>query len=188
MSIATEYRYAQKVSEHLPQSPGKYAQVIERVISSATPRKRKHLEKKGLYSEKRRKLYDSYADSCKEYITGLKKKLTEKNRQAYITIAKAFSGPGRKPVVGTKTYLQKKLGISWEIQKRAKAAATKRKIRSDKISPDLTAKIQNFWLSQEVSRAMPSKKDVRKKAATHVLEMTESEAWHKFKKENPNEH
>ena len=34
---------------------------------------------------------------------------------------------------------------------------------------------------------MPSKKDVRKKAATHVLEMTESEAWHKFKKENPNE-
>ena len=102
MSCATEYRYVRKVSEHLPQSPGKYAQVIERVISSETPRKRKHLEKKGLYSEKRRKLYDSYGDSCKEYITGLKKKLTEKNRQAYITIAKAFSGPGRKPVLGTK--------------------------------------------------------------------------------------
>ena len=184
MSCATVYRYARKVSEHLPQLPGKYAHVIERVISSAALRKRKHLEKKGLYSEKRRKLYDSYADSCKEYITGHKKKLTKKNRQAYITIAKAFSGPGRKPVLGTKTYLQKKLGISWEIQKRAKAAATKRKIRSDKISPDLTAKIQNFWLSQAVSRAMPSKKDVRKKAAAHVLEMTESEAWHNFKKKS----
>lgn len=69
-----------------------------------------------------------------------------------------------------------------------------RKTRTDKLKDEDAKLIQNFYL-EEASREMPNKRDVlllkskegeKEPVQKHIMEMTQNEAYCKFKEQNPN--
>ncbi|KAK3089976.1 hypothetical protein FSP39_008135 [Pinctada imbricata] len=201
-SRSTEWRSTQKAKKALPNTPRRKAKVIENLMN--IPDVKKNLESKGVInSEKARKQLKmgmTALNNIKSKLKELKIKrgTAEKERQnTYKKIYHAVVGESKYNLGSALTsYLglnRKRRPKSPErppLERRRKDwwKDVPRNPRKDKTSSQIKDQVHGFFLSPDVSREVPNKKDVLKvngeSVNRHVMTMTMQEAHEKFCKEN----
>jgi len=177
LSCATVKRRITVVKQVLPSTPRSFAKVVSKVIESTTPRKREALIKTGVGV--RRSLEDELL------LTGIKYSIKETNKimktsenvkRAKIILKAAL-------VVGkSKRKMTRHLGVSWRL-----LGNELRRKRSGEVmnNSEVSEKVKEHWLSEEVSRCLPLKKRVKKGKPMYLLEMTYMNAFKSFKLKHP---
>lgn len=165
----------------MPRSPEAYADVVERMVEKATPRKQMAMERRGM----KRKLDFTVVENIKATIKKLKKAPTNENRRTYYSLCKA-STADRK----ARWSAGRHLGISWRVlQKTFNGTATVEKTRKKgyrgAVPGRAKAVIMEFWKSPEISKESPLKKGVKNGLPTYLLQMTYQSAFRRFRKTHP---
>ena len=199
-SRSTEYRAVKKAMSNMPTTPQRRSRVIEKLINS--PQTRKELNNKGLImTERARKqlnMGQAVMKSLKQNITDLKPKqggtsVTQKT--AYKNILQCVLDKSitkyHKFGNALSAYLKIRRPRGKDYKKREQWWKPKaRKIRKDRIPESTREKVKSFYLSLEISRQVPNKKDVKsvegEKIQQHIMTMTLSYAFEVFKKKYPN--
>ncbi|XP_052806603.1 uncharacterized protein LOC128235851 [Mya arenaria] len=195
LSRATIYRRAQMVKGILPRTPKKKAAILKKLIES--PSTSKVLSDQGVTMtpacKKKLEVADAIVNSLKESISevniGVRKDREKKH--AYDVIRESVLRKYKKITVSkyfNVSYKTRKMINEWWKKKQ-------RKTRCDVISDHVKQSVKEFYLSAEISREVPSKRDVvRIKTQTgmketlqkHVMTMTLEEAHKLYKTRNPN--
>ena len=193
---SSETRAYKRVSDNLPQTPAKKVRIIEKIVQNTTPRSRKVLESSPslqavfVSPTTCRSLDEDYKviESVKESVEELKTR--KKSKQMADIIANKLLKKSRKVSAASRLFGVPRKALSKRINSDGEL---KRKERSDKLSQDHSADIHNFYL-EKASRAMPNKRDVlllkdqngtKVPVQKHIMEMSQEEAFKKFKEENP---
>ncbi|XP_077869847.1 uncharacterized protein LOC144362389 [Saccoglossus kowalevskii] len=197
-SRTTEFRAVKKVKSSLPKTPSRRSRVIEKLVQS--PNTRKILEEEGLLLNK---------SACRQLKLGLavmnsvKGKVEEIRASSKGTIQtekrNALKSVLHSVIGGVQRYHKFGCAIAAHLKiRKPKGLDTEkdwwkpssRKLRKDRISEEVKENIKGFYLSPDVSREVPNKKDVLNQKhgeaiQRHVMTMTLSEAFEQYKKENP---
>ena len=179
---ATTRKRAQRIRQHLPESPGKWCETIEHIVHNATPRKKSRL---ATMSENRRMSKDNI-----------------ETNEVLNDFVSDISKPGRTPnsLFNAKQKLMSKIKdqpkqntfISKNIRRHANRYLRRRRIKnrksaSQKYHEDWRPKIHSFL--DEHSRIMPNKKDTMKVNGLRVpkrhLLLTKMQTYRKFKERYP---
>lgn len=178
-SRSTVYRKVNLIKKHMAESPRTYANIVDKLMTYTTPKKRAELERRRL----KRKLYnedkvDPINDGIKLIIEDAKISKDDKKRRSYYELASA----ARK---GKLTYRHAmSLGISKHIYHRVIAGKnSQRKIRNDHLGQTVKDKVINFWFG--ASREYPCKKRVKKNRSIFVLTSTYISVYEDFKRRHP---
>lgn len=198
-SRTTENRAIKRAKDKLPKTPQKKAHIIQKLTES--PNTSKILEERGVINSKttRRSLEiaEDVIGSLSEHIASVKPtkgRPTTEKRDAYKTLRAVID---RKPKLRLNKRLRKKLGVS-----KAKRSATnpswwktKTKKRKDAIPAVVKQRVQNFYLSPDISREVPDKRatiKIKEKGGKkvqilqrHNMMMTLDDAYRIYKEENP---
>lgn len=185
----------------MPTTPRRRSHVIEKLINS--PQTRKELDKKGvIITEKARKhlnIGKVVMKSLQENITHLKPKqggTSKTKKTAYMNVLQCVLDKTISKYHRFGNALSSYLKIRQPRDKGCKKGEQwwkpkARKIRKDRISESTREKAKSFFLSLEISRQVPNKKDVKtvdgEKMQQHIMTMTLSDAFAIFKKKYPNE-
>ena len=171
VSPQSEKHATKRAADSLPQTPAKRAKVLERIVQSS-PRCKKILEDREVIvsgSVKQQLLTGRAAlESLKESVSILKPSGTAHKElsHAYQSVTEAvISSVARKHRV--KTVLRKYLTIgrkaaSRKQQPQKRFCPKNRKQRKDRVSEQIRSEVATFYLSAEVSRVSPGKRDVMK--------------------------
>ena len=198
------YRSTNKVKKALPKSPVKKAAVLKKLLQS--PNTAKCLADEGVLLTEDAKSKISVADTMMQNITEqideVKPAGTQQERKqfAYNTLVQtALKSISRKYVKNRQNILRT-LGVNWKNAKKFKKEANKdwwkqnpRKARKDRISEETKLRVRNFYLSPEVSRQVPNKKDVvlvkennqKEYLQKHVMIATSADTYAQYKTEYP---
>lgn len=185
-SLSTIYRKKNKAKSMLPKSPRSFAAVVEKIITDATPRKQKEMEKRGI----KRKLGDEFETvrSIQATVGEMKTKMTEEKRQRYNLIMHACTKTAK---YRNAKQIASFLGFGGKVKRkiqgfRKQKVTLTRKRRKDATDQQTVEKVQNHWYSEGISRIVPLKKKVKKGKPLYVLETSYTGAYKKFKACNPN--
>ena len=183
-SATTEKRTVRKVKQALPRTPIKRAKVIAKLTES--PSCRWILEEKGIIMtsqmSKNLKMHHALIDTITENISEVKTNggMKTDQRRAYVGLQRLLSVSRRKVVYRKKVFATTSEKW-WQLH---------RKPRSDRLSAETKNVVEQFYLSQGVSREVPDKRSVvRSKSGEakqrHNMVMTLNEAYGCFKKVYP---
>ncbi|XP_052789351.1 uncharacterized protein LOC128223902 [Mya arenaria] len=195
LSRATIYRRAQMVKGILPRTPKKKAAILKKLIES--PSTSKVLSDQGVTMtpacKKKLEVADAIVNSLKESISevniGVRKDREKKH--AYDVIRESVLRKYKKITVSkyfNVSYKTRKMRNEWWKMKQ-------RKTRCDVISDHVKQSVKEFYLGAEISREVPSKRDVvriktqpgmKETLQKHVMTMTLEEAHKLYKTRNPN--
>ena len=188
-SRSTIHRKTVAVKEALPNSPRTFAKVMANIIDNASPSKQVEIGKRGV----KRKLEDTFViRSLKHTIKELKSTgMSEEYRHHYNTIAYAcqrISKYGSNSKVASR--VASSLGIGKYMRQKMKRKASLptlslRKKKRNAISEDLSKKVKDHWLSDQISHVVPLKKRVKKGQPLHVLDSSYMQSYQQFRKANP---
>ena len=198
------YRSTKKVKKALPKTPVKKAAVLKKLLQS--PNTAKCLADEGILrteeSKKKVTMADSLIQNIADQIDEVKPAGTQQKgkKSAYDTLVKTALKSISKKYVYKSQNLLRTLGINWKNTKKFKKAAKNdwwkqnpRKARKDRISEQTKLKVINFYLSPEVSREVPNKKEVilvkennqKEYVQKHVMLATSADAFSQYKSEYP---
>ena len=187
----------------LPVTPRKKVAIIEKLINSSSTSKA--LEEKGKIvtpkCKKKIDFADNLIDNVSSNINEVKEKKSESSRRAYKILMHTVVSAA---TVCKKYNIRSKLAL-FNLDKTAGRRMLKnkkqprwkpdvRKRRKDRISEMTRRKVQDFYLSAEVSREVPNKKEVvcikqggkKEFVQKHVMIITTGEAYDLFKSQNNN--
>ena len=167
-SYHAEYRATRRAKESLPITPQKKAKIIENIL---TPKTAKVLENKGLIqspdAKKTLELGETVMDTMKNQLKEVKPKggSSKESLSAYKVLKSSLAcapiskksrlrGMMKKYFDIKRGIPQQKKGPFWEEKKR--------KRRRDKISDTVRDRVEAFYLSPEISRELPLKKEAMK--------------------------
>ena len=181
-----EYRALKKAKQSLPKTPAKKAKLIQKIVESpSTSRSMKGL----LLTPEVKKMAD-----LGENVVNTLKTLTDETKSGEDISQKKHAKKTLTKVLdsiteGTKTKrsMQKKTGLKRQsVHEKTWWECRKRKIRSDKTTEQTEKAVRAFYKSGEVSRCLPSKKDVNKNnEPKFVMTVPIREAFLAFKKKYP---
>ena len=176
-SRSTRYRAMSRIKETMPSSPTTYAEVVDKLIESATPKKTEALQSRGV----KRKLYETEDTDMTNAMTKSIKSI------------KLLKGPSKSVSIhtfgkicmnrGMSSRKVAKIGLSSRAFSRIKKGKDLRNKRKDAIQPEIVDLAQDFWY--EKSRELPLQKRVKKSKPLCLLESTYSTAFKDFKKRHP---
>ena len=176
----------------MPGTPAKKALIIEKLVENTTPRSRQLLSQspsvQAVINLKvtRKKLSTQFS-----IIESLKQKLgnrKEKQKSTSIVASKILGKARNNSAVASMLNVSRKI-----LSRCAKNADKERKPRKDKLPEAEIDNISNFYL-EDASREMPNKRDVlllkdkngqKLPIQKQIMEMTQNEAYEKFKAKNP---
>ena len=178
-SRSTVYRTVNLIKEHMSESPRTYADIVGKLMTSTTPKRRAELERHGL----KRKLYNE--DKAKPIDEGIK---------LIVEDAKTSKGDKKRRSYYELSYAAKKekltyrhamsLGISKNVYHRVSTGkSSQRKVRNDRLGQTVKEKVINFWLG--ASKEYPCKKRVKKNQSIFVLTSTYISVYQDFKRRHP---
>ena len=167
-SYHAEYRATKRAKTSLPMTPEKKAKVIENIL---TPKTAKVLENRGLIqspeARKTLQLGEKVMDTLKSHLKEVKPKggSSKKSLTAYkllksslihapISKKSKLRGMMKKYFDIKRGIPHQKNGIFWQEKKR--------KRRKDKIPDTVRCRVESFYLSPEISRELPLKREAMK--------------------------
>ena len=170
-SVHTLRNHTSKARKVLPNTPEKFASVVCGLVRNSSPRKKMALKQLGLtesvvFSPK----FQQIAEKMKEQKGG--KDALKRFAQASVKFA-------------TKVQISKQLKLSRGTISRAMRSGGRRTTGRGKMAMKLRQQITEFYLRQDISRPLPSKRYATKHGAGHHLQMTMRAAHSMFVSENP---
>jgi len=153
----------------LHQSPSKFAEQIDQLVSSATPKKKDALEKRGFFVDNEAKTNQKAVANLKIRMKTLKKSKNSRDRQKYRNLVSSVSGHDSVDEV-----LRRKLEVrydTWKLYTSLDPDSCQRKKRSDSMSDENQLEIQQFYINHATivnNKNLHSKEGQPK----HVLNMT----------------
>lgn len=177
----------------MPSTPKRKTQVLRKLIHSpsvpnlnvpvVSPKSRDELE-----------LGKEVVDSLQKHISEVKPKggAQEDKKKAYNVLVNVAAEI--KARYGLKTKLKKQLHVKNLFSKKKFGKSKVRKTRKDKISEVVKKEVEEFYLRGDISKELPSKRDVCKVKdkegnvkvlQKHLMTMTLQEAFKTYKEENP---
>ena len=189
-SYDTKRKAVKKVLNTLPNSPAKFAEVIDRLTSVNSPRKIKAMADLGIHSAKgRKKLQYSVQvmEELEQEYKQIKKSRSKKHRKERSFFGKvvvsAFKG-----CKGKMAKIRRDVGISWKyLNKRCmnKDDDDEAKPRKNNLMPTTKKEIQDFFERGDISRTDPGQRNVSTKGLPkRFMEKTILESYKQFKTEN----
>lgn len=205
----TKCRSLKKFREALPNTPVKRVQVIAHYLNTMSPTVKK-LESVNAITSKEDKqkvrMSESVLEDIKEALDRTKKRRSDENVQSRNILFSAMTGEKT-----TNAKFKRKLATFMKTNHRniTKGSAhrikiikdensswlfAKKKTRASNISKIEKRKAYDFWLSRGISRPTGDKKNIKRERiapnvyishAVHILEVTQTEAYMKFKEQNP---
>ena len=144
--------------------PGKFAAVVERIIDTATPRKRQALTQLRVTNKRRRLFYYPSQRGTE----GMKNSKEGKKAVRLFSI----SVSDRTRELTNDSDMRAGLGLNRKLVARAKKFGIQRRPRRDCMMAANKKKVHEFYLREDVSRVMPDKRFATKKyGAGHVLQI-----------------
>lgn len=178
VSRASRYRTIQSIKKQLPTDPETFADVLEHLTNSATPRKKTAVQKRFRKGNTcRRNLGSELAVTMRDELRDLRKSGTVKqaNRAAYCALVRlCVAGRLTRRTLAA-------CGISHTTSWRAKKRLLQvtRKKRKNALSTDVTDTVTKFWY--ESAREMPLKKRVKKGKPLYMLDCNYTELFRDFR-------
>ena len=198
-SKATIYRHVKKIKDDLPKTPEKKAAIVEKLINSPTTSK--ILECQGnLITEKKKKkieFAERVIDEVSKNISESKSpgnSSKERKVGKHVLLKTAVKAIGKDFQLGCKSLgLTKKKVHNIRHDETNWWKPNPRKRRRDRISENVKQKIKDFYLSAEISRIVPNKKEViclktqeeKQYVQKQVMVMTSADAFHQYKRQYP---
>jgi hypothetical protein len=151
----------------IPTTPTKYADLIEKLIQDATPRKKIILKRRGLLRDKER---DKEREMAKQTLKKIQRRFhalrnSRKNKdRAEMKMLVHLMKPKKKKAI---SLIRKNLKVRWATWNRYSSLTWKRKQRSDKIPHCSKHQIQEFYVRNAV--ILPYKKTVTKTGQKGIL-------------------
>ena len=188
---SSESRAFKRVNETLPQTPAKKVWIVEKihVVTNTTPRSRKALTE----SPSIQAVFLGRKSKCKlttqySIIETVKHNMLQRNKRQLQPVRLIANKLLKNSCAMSSA--ARELGIERKTLSRCiNSEKRPRKIRKDKAIDDHVTTGQNFYL-EEASRQMPNKRDVllisdksgkRVPVQTHLMEMTQEDAYKKFR-------
>lgn len=188
---ATLYRQLKKVKEVLPSTPRSKAAILSKLIESPSTSKVFKKSEMIMTPDCRKKLEmtDTVLQSVSESISEVKTRKLGEKKHAYNIICDSV----------LKKYKRHRLNKYFKVSVKARKPSStwwetrQRKRRRDALDSPLKNSVKNFFLSPEISREVPNKREtvkVRKDGQKeilqkHVMTMTLEEAYKEYKLRNP---
>jgi hypothetical protein len=147
----------------IPGTPTKYADLVQKLIEKATPRKRAILEKRGIVESKKRKLAKKMMKKVQKRLAVLRKSRNIDDRKEMRMIVHLMNPKKKKAVA----HMRKNLNVRWETWRKYSTLSCDRKARKDKIQED--TKHQSHALYIKNATMLPYKKTVTKAGQKGVL-------------------
>jgi hypothetical protein len=190
LSRASVYRHVQRVKDILPRTPKKKAVILKKLVES--PGTSKVLSEEGYITKackKKLQVADDVIETVKESVAEIKGSSDKEKKHAFNVISGSFLkkyGKLRLQKYFQVSHKSRKVQHEWWKQKQ-------RKRRSDTIKADVKESVKQFFLSAEISREVPAKREVvtvktptgKETLQKHVMTMTLEEAHKLYKVRNP---
>ena len=180
-STWARYRTVQRVKEVLPKTPPKRAVIINELANS--PSCKNILEEEGSIMTPQIKQKLQMGDHLLSSLKGLSKETKQPMKDpidkkacmhARRTLRTVVNGTSKKST-GVQRLIEKYTGLRKLPKKKGSSSCMKfqhRKPRRDRITDNVKKAVIDFYVSGEVSRCLPNKKDVSKKDNTAKFVMT----------------
>ncbi|XP_070201835.1 uncharacterized protein [Littorina saxatilis] len=188
-TVSTMRKAIKKTKDTMPDSPLKFAEVVDGLIKTKSPRKKAALCRKGLFSQSEQlaSSADMQVDMVKEF-ERLKQSRNSKSSVQRAAIGRLVAKASKR---GTpKRKLCSKYGMSWKFLVRCMDAdedevEPERKQNSNKISPGDQREVENFYNRGDISRDNPLQSSVSARTGepSRVMEKTLSEAYAQYTSE-----
>ncbi|KAK7102691.1 uncharacterized protein [Littorina saxatilis] len=186
----TKYKAVSKVRNSMPESPAKYAAVVDSLARIKSPRKRAALTDLGFLATKSKKqlqFSNNIEEELKDICQNLKSSRTKKNRQRRAVACKVLM----KSRTGSLSHLRKKFGVSWQFLVKNVSKNDDddddddRKKRKDALPQETCEAVQKFFSRGDISREDPSSSSVNAKTQepSRFMEKTLKEAHVQFQQE-----
>lgn len=198
----SKHRAVKKARKSFPKSPRKKAEIIENLASS--PATKKILERKGallsLHAKRQLQIGTSLIEKLKKSLkdTRTSGSSVASKKHAHDSLLHTILSPHKKLV---KRHAEHVLGIRRKRMAKIELQSTndqwwmphRRKLRKDRVSDEVRNSISNFFLSAEVSREVPCKREVIKVkegdttvvTQKHLMILTYREAYDLYQSQHP---
>lgn len=193
-SSSTEKRAVKKAKSSLPTTPRRKNQVLRKLIQSPSVLKQ-NTEDVSLSGRRELQLGKEALDSLQKHISEVKPKGgAEVDKKKAYRVLVNVAADLVKARYGLKTKLKRKLNVKNVSSKDKFWKSKVRKTRKDKISEEVKKEVEEFYLRGDISKELPSKRDVckvkdkegnAKVLQKHLMTMTLQEAFKMYKEENP---
>ena len=164
----------------LPKSSKKFVQVVTTIIEKSTPRKKDAFKKLNV-NPKRLEFLEETSRSVKETLQKLKTKRNKKDNRLRQLVHQALICKGK-----LKTQLMKEMSLSRKVMNKLKGTEDySRKVRCDKIHPDVVRNVAGFFQRSDISRVLPVKSSIKKDLIIKkALESSMKTSYERYLKEN----
>lgn len=163
-----------RLKKYMPKTPIKFAEVINKLVNTASPRKKKELTNKGITSTTEKVLLTKVAES-----------FTNQMKEGQISKAKiaAACNVMKKYRCAKATSIM--FGVSPSYACRAVNSENKvRKKRTDATNDDVVKKVEEFYKSPQVSTTVPDCKSVKHLEERMTINRPQKDLYDEFVREN----
>ena len=158
-----------RAKQAIPSEPRRYAGVVKRLVTSAT-----HLQKTALTDAGVGTMEEIIAPTLVDDLN-----TSKEGKEAKKVIASAAHKQH------SQRHLAKTLKLSRKTISRAVRGQAGKRIRRNRLDPDITIKIHNFFKREDISRIMPHKRYQLKGKPTYMLQVSLQTAYKRFKEAYP---
>ena len=164
----------------LPKSSKKFVQLVTTIIEKATPRRKDAFKKLNL-NPKRLGFLEETSRSVKETLHKLKTKRNKKDNRLRQLVHQALICKRK-----LKTQLMKEMSLSRKVMNKLKGTEDySRKVRCDKIHPDVVRNVAGFFQRSDIFRVIPVKLSLMKDLIIKkALESSRKTSYERYLKEN----